>query len=96
MSTIFPSLPPIPTDPAPAAVSAFKMLHLPKGVAEAELLMDDAVRELRRPRQIEFFGPLLCESDENDRQTAQAMYAQADKTVSSYPERMGSHLRSLS
>lgn len=76
--------------PAPVAVVVFKALHMPEHVVEAELLMDDAERELRRP-----CGPLSVE-DLGDRETALAMYARAAKTVSSNPERMGSHLRSLS
>lgn len=58
--------------------------------------MCDAERELSRPRQLNASGPLLSVEDEGDRETALAMYALADKTVCSYPERMGSHLRSLS
>lgn len=96
MSTIFPSVPPIPLVPAPEAVAVFKLAHQPEVLAEAEILMCDAERELRRPRPIEFFGSLLCVEDEGDRETALSMYAKADKTVSSRPERIGSHLRSLS
>jgi hypothetical protein len=76
--------------PSPAAVGAFKALHMPERVVEAELLMDDAARELRKS-----CSPLSVE-DMGDRETALAMYARADKTVSSNAERMGSYLRSLS
>lgn len=58
--------------------------------------MCDAERELTRPRQLNASGPLLSVEDEGDRETALALYASADKTICSYPERMGSHLRSLS
>jgi hypothetical protein len=76
--------------PSPAAVGAFKALHMPEHVVEAELLMDDAARELLKP-----CSPLSVE-DLGDRETALGEYARADKTVSSNPERMGSYLRSLS
>lgn len=96
MSTILPPVPPIPLTPAPVAVAVFKLAHLPEAVADAEILMCDAERELHRPRRLNAFGPLLSVEDEGDRETALGMYAKADKTVSAYPARMGSHLRSLS
>lgn len=79
-----------PPFPSPAAVGAFKFRHMPEHVVTAELLLDDAARELARP-----CSPLSVEGL-GDRETALAMYATADKTLSSYPERMGSHLGSLS
>jgi hypothetical protein len=82
-------------DPTPLAVSRLKSKTMPKAVAEAEILMRDATRELRRPRTVNASGALLGVEDEGDRQTALALYATADKTVSSHAERMGSHLRSL-
>jgi len=96
VSTIFPSLPPLVINPTPLAVDRLKAETMPKAVIEAEILMRDATRELRRPRTVNASGALLGVEDEGDRETALAMYATADKVVSSHAERMGSHLRSLS
>lgn len=88
-----PKLAPAPTVPAPLAVGVFVAARLQMRqplVYEALLEMSFAERELRRT-----CNPLSVE-DEGDRQEALAMFARADKTVSSHPERMGSHLRSLS
>ncbi|NEA52343.1 hypothetical protein [Streptomyces sp. SID10815] len=77
-------------EPVPTAVRAFSERHMPTQVVAAEREMQFAARELNRP-----CDPLSVE-DMGDREEAFAMYRRADKVVSSHPERMGSHLRSLS
>ncbi|MEU4154732.1 hypothetical protein [Streptomyces antimycoticus] len=89
MSTIFPSLPPQVYEPVPSRVRALAERNMPADVRQAEQEMQFAARELHRP-----CNPLSVE-DIGDREDVIAMHRRADKTISSHPERMGSHLRSL-
>ncbi|WP_199546659.1 hypothetical protein [Streptomyces sp. N35] len=74
----------------PDAVAMFRAQHLPTGVYEAVVQMADVERGHKRLR------PLASVEDQGDREELLALYAAADKTVSSHAERVGSHLRSLS
>jgi hypothetical protein len=84
-----PKTPPHVYEPLPERVRAFTESNMPPQVREAEQEMQFAARELRRP-----VDPLSVE-DMGDREDVTAMHRRADKTISSNPERMGSHLRSL-
>ncbi|MFF8590040.1 hypothetical protein ACF061_01130 [Streptomyces sp. NPDC015220] len=77
-------------EPVPAGVRKFAERHMPAHVVAAEREMQFAARELGRA-----VDPLSVE-DMADREDVIAMHRRADKVVSSNPERMGSHLRSLS
>jgi hypothetical protein len=89
MSTLMPKTPPHVYEPLPERVRSFAERHMPAHVVVAELEMRSARRELHRP-----VDPLSVE-DIGDREDVIAMHRRADKTISSNPERMGSHLRSL-
>ncbi|MFG2352648.1 hypothetical protein [Streptomyces sp. NPDC048521] len=84
-----PKTPPHVYEPLPSGVRAFAERHMPAHVVAAELAMQFAARELHRP-----VNPLSVE-DMGDREDVLVMHRRADKTISSNPERMGSHLRSL-
>lgn len=88
--SLMPKTPPHVFEPLPERVRDFMVRHMPKHVADAEQEMQFAARELRRP-----VNPLSVE-DIGDREDVIAMHRRADKVISSNPERMGSHLRSLS
>lgn len=87
--SLMPKTPSHVYEPLPSGVRAFAERHMPAHVVAAELEMHSADRELHRP-----CNPLSVE-DVADREDVIAMHRRADKTVSSNPERMGSHLRSL-
>ena len=71
---------PLP-NPVPLAVTTLQAAHLPERVMTAVTLMNDAERELGRLR------PLSSVEDWQDREHALALFAQADKVVSTYPVR---------
>jgi len=89
MTSLMPQTPPQVYEPVPSQVRDFAERNMAPVVREAEQAMQFASRELGRPvdpRSVEDIG---------DREDVLAMYRAADKTISSHPERMGSHLRSL-
>ncbi|SDL29104.1 hypothetical protein [Streptomyces indicus] len=79
----------VPKTEIPDAVAMFRAQHLPTGVYDAVVQMADVERGYKRLR------PLASVEDQGDREELLAVYAAADKTVSSHAERIGSHLRSL-
>jgi hypothetical protein len=89
MSTLMPKTPPHVYEPLPERVRDFMVRNMPAHVRQAERELQCARRELHRP-----CDPLSVE-DMGDREDVIAMHRRADKTISSNPERMGSHLRSL-
>ena len=89
MSSLMPKTPPHVYEPLPDGVRSFAERHMPAHVVTAEQELQFAARELDRP-----CNPLSVE-DIGDREDVIAMHRRADKTISSNPERMGSHLRSL-
>lgn len=78
MPTSSPS--PVPV-PIPEAVGVFKARLAPQSLLEASWLADDAEREIGRLR------PLGSDEDRQDFETALAMFAKADKVLSTYPSR---------
>lgn len=84
-----PKTPPHVYEPLPSQVRDFMDRNMPEHVVEAERQMEFAARELRRPVDV------LSVEDMGDREDVLAMHRSADKVISSSPERMGSHLRSL-
>jgi hypothetical protein len=88
--SLMPKTPPHVYEPLPTRVRDFAERHMPAHVRWAEQELQLADRELRRP-----VNPLSVE-DIGDREDVIATRRAADKVISSNPERMGSHLRSLS
>jgi hypothetical protein len=87
--SLMPKTPPHVYEPLPSGVRAFAERHMPAHVVTAEQEMQFAARELTRP-----VDPRSVD-DVADREDVIVMHRRADKTISSNPERMGSHLRSL-